>query len=122
MIYINLYLQAFPATYYHGKFKNDSKLLNQSFQRTMEHSCRSYIIFISDPTLILNVIGHQMISRVVVVTRISHWKIQDFLSSQLSTNIVNLLIIAESMIQRFPKVITHIDICKYKETIPLLRY
>lgn len=42
------------------------------------------------------VIGSQIDNKVVVVPRSTQWKLQEFLSSPLSRDIINLLVIGES--------------------------
>lgn len=43
------------------------------------------------------ILGPQTESRVVLVSRSTQWKLRDFLASELSSNIVNLLVIGESL-------------------------
>lgn len=43
------------------------------------------------------ILGPQTESRVVLVSSSSQWKLRDFLSSDISSNIVNLLVIGESL-------------------------
>jgi len=43
------------------------------------------------------ILGAQTESRVVLVSRSTQWRLRDFLSSELSSNIVNLLVIGESL-------------------------
>ena len=50
------------------------------------------------PLVVSDVLGPQTTNRVVIVPRSTQWKLQEFLSSKDSSDIVNLLVIGESMI------------------------
>lgn len=85
----------FPTSFIHGKVtKNytiDKKLLEPA-----DSKCRSYILFVSDALKTKDVIGAQIDNKVLVIPRSTQWKLQEFLSSPLSRDIINLLIIGES--------------------------
>lgn len=59
--------------------------------------CRSYILFLSDISRTRDVLGPQITNRVILIPRTTQWKLQEFLSSKLSSDIVNLLVIGESL-------------------------
>lgn len=42
------------------------------------------------------IIGAQTTNRVIVISRSTQWKLQEFLASPLSRDIINLLVIGES--------------------------
>ncbi|XP_055381885.1 ionotropic receptor 21a [Condylostylus longicornis] len=88
----------FPLSFYHAKIDKDYKLSN-SLVNTWngEQNCRSYILFLSDPLMTRKIIGPQLENRVVVVARSTQWKLRDFLASEESSNLVNLLVIKESL-------------------------
>lgn len=44
-----------------------------------------------------DVLGSQTRDRVIIVPRSSQWKQQEFLASQVSSDIVNLLVVGESL-------------------------
>lgn len=59
------------------------------------------------------IIGPQIESRVVVVARSTQWKLRDFLSSESSSNIVNLLVIGESLTETPSRVSSEILFSNY---------
>lgn len=87
--------ETFPTSFIHGligkNFTIDRKLLEPP-----DAKCRSYILFVSDATQTRKVLGPQVDNRVVVVPRSTQWKLQEFLSSPSSRDIINLLVIGES--------------------------
>ncbi|XP_037958822.1 ionotropic receptor 21a [Teleopsis dalmanni] len=86
-----------PMTFYHGEIDPHYKLLNPLLQRRLDVNCKSYILFMSDPLMTRQIIGPQTESRVVLVARSSQWKLRDFLASEKSSNIENLLVVGESL-------------------------
>lgn len=81
----------FPSTFIHGRI--DGK----GFLTPQDSKCRSFVLFISDASKTRNVIGPQIDNRVLVIPRNStQWKLQEFLSSPESRDIINLLVIGES--------------------------
>lgn len=88
--------QTFPTTYQHGLVNEKYELVDPSIIEPNDSQCQHYILFLSDAMMTRKVIGPQMHSRVLVVPRSTQWKLQEFLSSPLSRDIVNLLVIGES--------------------------
>lgn len=88
--------QEFPTTFIHGKINKNYSLDNIQLLEPPDSKCRSYILFISDALMTRSVIGSQVDNKVIIVPRSSQWKLQEFLSSPLSRDIVNLLVIGES--------------------------
>ncbi|KAH8303948.1 hypothetical protein KR044_000414, partial [Drosophila immigrans] len=86
-----------PITFYHGDINEDFEPINRDFNKHIDANCKSYILFLSDPLMARKILGPQTDSRVVLVSSSSQWKLRDFLSSELSSNIVNLLVIGESL-------------------------
>ncbi|XP_038113547.1 ionotropic receptor 21a isoform X2 [Culex quinquefasciatus] len=86
----------FPLTYTCGKIGLNYTLENPEILATTASKCRSYIIFLSDALMTRHIIGPQLTDYVVVIPRSSQWKLQDFLSSKESRDILNLLVIGES--------------------------
>ncbi|BFF96099.1 ionotropic receptor 21a [Drosophila madeirensis] len=86
-----------PTTFYHGEINDRYEAENPHFTSHIDSSCKSYILFLSDPLMARKILGPQTESRVVLVSRSTQWKLRDFLSSELSSNIVNLLVIGESL-------------------------
>lgn len=86
----------FPTTYVCGKISANYTLQNPELLTPSTSKCRSYILFISDVMMTRKVLGPQLTNHVVVVPRSSQWKLQDFLSSKESRDILNLLVIGES--------------------------
>ena len=80
-------LNTYPLTYIHGKISK------QELMDPPDLRCRDFVLFLSDLKTVESVIGSHSISRVVVVSQASTWRVREFLSSKLSTNLVNLLVI-----------------------------
>lgn len=86
----------FPTSFMHGRIGKDFTLENKMLLDPQDSKCRSYVLFVSDALKIRSVIGPQIDNKVVVVPRSTQWKLQEFLSSPASRDIINLLIIGES--------------------------
>ncbi|XP_033151273.1 ionotropic receptor 21a [Drosophila mauritiana] len=96
LILENLF-KTIPITFYHGEINADYEAKNKRFTSHIDSNCKSYILFLSDPLMTRKILGPQTESRVVLVSRSTQWRLRDFLSSELSSNIVNLLVIGESL-------------------------
>ncbi|KAH8329413.1 hypothetical protein KR074_010234, partial [Drosophila pseudoananassae] len=96
LILENLF-KTLPITFYHGEINSRYEAKNTHFTGHIDSSCKSYILFLSDPLMTRKILGPQTESRVVLVSRSTQWKLRDFLASELSSNIVNLLVIGESL-------------------------
>lgn len=88
--------QEFPTTFMHGKIGENFTLNNRELLDPPDSKCRSYILFVADALKTRLVIGPQIDNKVVVVPRSTQWKLQEFLSSPFSRDIINLLVIGES--------------------------
>lgn len=89
--------QTFPSSFMHGLINEKYEVIDQDLVKTgSSNKCRHYILFLADAMMTRKVIGPQIHSRVVVVPRSTQWKLQEFLSSPLSRDIINLLVIGES--------------------------
>ncbi|XP_055680314.1 ionotropic receptor 21a [Lutzomyia longipalpis] len=89
--------QTFPMSYIHGRItQNYTVEKPELLQVATDSKCRSYILFLADAMMTRKVLGPQIRARVVVIPRTTQWKLQEFLSSPLSRDIVNLLVIGES--------------------------
>lgn len=95
-----------PVTFYHGEINERYEPQNPNFTRHIDNNCKSYILFLSEPLMARKILGPQTESRVVLVSSSSQWKLRDFLSSDLSSNIVNLLVIGESLMEISERVST----------------
>jgi hypothetical protein len=80
-------LSTYPLTYIHGKISK------QELMDPPDMKCRDFLLFIKDLKTAEVVVGSHSISRVIVVSQASTWRVQEFLSSTLSRNLVNLLVI-----------------------------
>ncbi|XP_063708802.1 ionotropic receptor 21a [Culicoides brevitarsis] len=85
-----------PMSYVHGKLDENYKLLDKNVLKPLDTRCRSYILFMADAMQARKVIGPQIDNKVIVIPRSTQWKLQEFLSSPESRDIINLLIIGES--------------------------
>lgn len=81
-------LSTYPLTYIHGKVGRHG-LTNPADMR-----CRDFLLLVRDLKATQAVVGDQSMSRVIVVSQASAWRVHEFLSSRSSQNIVNLLVIA----------------------------
>lgn len=88
--------QTFPTSFMHGRVNDKYEVPDPKLIHSTDAKCRHYILFIADAMMTRKIIGAQMHSRVVVVPRSTQWKLQEFLSSPLSRDIINLLVIGES--------------------------
>ncbi|XP_017065564.2 ionotropic receptor 21a [Drosophila eugracilis] len=96
LILENLF-RTIPITFYHGEINANYEAKSARFTEHIDSNCKSYILFLSDPLKTRKILGPQTESRVVLVSRSTQWRLRDFLSSELSSNIVNLLVIGESL-------------------------
>ncbi|KAG5671434.1 hypothetical protein PVAND_001630 [Polypedilum vanderplanki] len=88
--------QEFPTTFLHGKINMNFTLNNKELLEPPDSKCRSYILFLADALMTRRIIGPQIDNKVIIVPRSSQWKLQEFLSSPLSRDIINLLVVGES--------------------------
>lgn len=72
-------------------------MINKDLLQPYDKSCRSYILFLSDVLRTRDVLGPQTSNRVVLIPRSTQWKLQEFLASKQASDIINLLVIGESM-------------------------
>jgi hypothetical protein len=89
-------LEKFPTSFMHGKINKNYTLDDKTLLEPPDSKCRSYILFLADALMTRRVIGSQIDNKVVVVPRSTQWKLQEFLSSPSSRDIINLLVIGES--------------------------
>jgi hypothetical protein len=80
-------LSTYPLTYIHGKFGR------QELTDPPDMRCRDFLLLLRDLKTTQAVVGDQTVSRVIVVSQASEWRVREFLSSRSSQNIVNLLVI-----------------------------
>lgn len=73
------------------------KLINRSILKPLDLRCRSYILFLSDILRARDILGPQTTSRVVIVSRSTQWKQLEFLSSNYASDLINLIVIGESV-------------------------
>lgn len=81
----------------HGKINENYTIENPELLQPLDSSCRNYILFLSDVLRTRDVLGPQTSNRVIIIPRSTQWKQQEFLASKLSSDIVNLLVIGESL-------------------------
>lgn len=80
----------------HAKITKNYTLNNPAILVAKDSKCRSYILFLADATKTRKVVGSQIDNRVIVIPRSTQWRLQEFLSSSSSRDIINLLVIGES--------------------------
>lgn len=88
--------QTFPYSFMHGQINEKFEIIDPHLIKSADSKCLHYVLFLSDAMMTRKIIGPQLHSRVVVVPRSTQWKLQEFLSSPLSRDIINLLVIGES--------------------------
>lgn len=84
-------------TYIHGKISQNYSVKNENILKPYDKQCRSYILFLDDVLRTREVLGPQTLNRVILVPRSTQWKVQEFLSSKASSDIINLLVIGQSL-------------------------
>ncbi|KAK6621468.1 hypothetical protein RUM44_001275 [Polyplax serrata] len=84
---------AFPGDYVNGQISNDIKI-NDDFLVPQKNRCTHYLLFISNLGWTTKLVGRQTVSKVIVVTLSSRWKIEDYLQRADARKIINLLIIS----------------------------
>lgn len=72
-------------------------MINKDLLQPYDKSCRSYFLFLSDVLRTRDVLGPQTTNRVVLIPRSTQWKLQEFLASKQASDIINLLVVGESM-------------------------
>ncbi|XP_055297477.1 ionotropic receptor 21a [Sitodiplosis mosellana] len=96
-ILLQTFFKAIKISYLHGMINMNYSVINQDLLKPNDKSCRSYIVFLSDVLRTREVLGPQTTNRVVLIPRSTQWKLQEFLSSKQASDLVNLLIIGESL-------------------------
>ncbi|GAB0091856.1 Ionotropic receptor 21a [Sergentomyia squamirostris] len=86
----------FPVSFVHGGIDANYSVNQKTLVEPLDSKCRNYILFLSDVMMTRKVLGPQIRARVIVIPRSTQWTLQEFLSSPLSRDIVNLLVIGES--------------------------
>lgn len=84
-------------SYLHGKISQNYSVMNQDLLKPNDKRCRSYVLFLEDVLRTRDVLGPQTVNRVILIPRSTQWKVQEFLSSKLSSDIINLLVIGQSL-------------------------
>lgn len=72
-------------------------VVNKDLLEPYDKHCHSYFLFLSDVLRTREVLGPQTTNRVVLIPRSTQWKLQEFLASKQASDIINLLVICESM-------------------------
>lgn len=72
-------------------------VINQDLLQPYDKNCRSYFVFLSDVLRTREVLGPQTTNKVVLIPRSTQWKLQEFLASKHASDLVNLLVIGESL-------------------------
>jgi hypothetical protein len=80
-------LNTYPLTYIHGKVGK------HGLTDPPDMRCRDFVLLVRNLKTVQTAVGGHSISRVIVVAQASTWRIREFLSSRLSQNLVNLLVI-----------------------------
>lgn len=97
-------IQTLKLSFLHGRINENYSVINQDLLHPYDKRCRSYILFLSDVLRTRDVIGPQTTNRVLLIPRSTQWKLQEFLSSKISSDIINLLVVGESLSSDITKV------------------
>lgn len=108
------FFEVLPQSFIHGKISDDYIMQNVDLMNPKDSSCRSYILFLSDALKTRLVLGPQTTNKVVVIPRSTQWKLQEFLSSPLSSDIVNLLVVGDSYTAGSNKVRINLNLIYWK--------
>lgn len=87
--------KTFPFEYSHGKITSKYQVASPDILQVSD-KCVSYVLFMADVMRCSDVIGQQNGRKVIAIARSSQWRVHEFLSSDVSHSIVNLLVIVKS--------------------------
>lgn len=87
--------KTFPFEYSHGKITSKYEVASKDILQVSD-KCISYVLFMADVMRCSEVIGQQNSRKVIAIARSSQWRVHEFLSSDVSHTIVNLLVIVKS--------------------------
>ncbi|KAI9584052.1 hypothetical protein GQX74_010387 [Glossina fuscipes] len=91
---LRMLFKSIPLAYQHAEL--DEQYKPRRLIHTLEGNCNNFILFLTEPRMARKVIGPQLESKVVIISRASQWKLRDFLASKTSADLLNLLVIGES--------------------------
>jgi hypothetical protein len=77
----------YPLAYMHGKVEQ------QRLTDVPHMGCTDFLLLVRNLKTAQAVVGGRAASRVILVSQASAWRVREFLSSRLSQNLVNLLVI-----------------------------
>lgn len=83
--------------YLHGKINANYTVVNQDLLQPVGKRCTGYILFLEDVLRSREVLGPQTTNRVIIIPRSTQWKVQEFLLSKVSSDLINLLVISQSI-------------------------
>lgn len=94
--------ETFPVPMIHGYFTTTETSVNVSHGLFIHHEakCFGFIILTQFLDSVTKLLGHQPMSKVVLISQSSNWQMDDYLKSKESQQIVNLLVIADPLLQR----------------------
>lgn len=116
-VILQTFFQNIKITYLHGKISQNYTVVNSHLMKPFDKSCRSYFLFLSDVLRTRDVLGPQTTDKVVLIPRSTQWKLQEFLASKEASDIVNLLVVGESL-SADP---TKVRFCSHCSTAPKRR-
>uniref|UniRef100_A0A1A9ZJ07 Ionotropic glutamate receptor C-terminal domain-containing protein n=1 Tax=Glossina pallidipes TaxID=7398 RepID=A0A1A9ZJ07_GLOPL len=91
---LRMLFKSIPLAYQHAEL--DEQHQPRELIHSLEGNCNNFILFLTEPRMARKVIGPQLESKVVIISRSSQWKLRDFLASKSSADLLNLLVIGES--------------------------
>lgn len=81
----------------HGRIDENSTLQQPEILTPIGKMCHSYILFLTNINQARKILGPQTENRIILIARTTQWRLQEFLSSKDSSDLVNLLVIGESL-------------------------
>lgn len=93
-VFLRKFFQQYPLIHVHEAIPENYYIpIGESFQ--LDNKCVHFIIFIKDVMRCQDIISKRS-EKVVVVAKSSQWRVQEYLTSEFSREIANLLIIVKS--------------------------
>lgn len=94
-VFLRKFFQQYPLTHVHAAIPENYHIPIGELAFQLDNKCVHFIIFIKDVMLCQDIISKRS-EKVVVVAKSSQWRVQEYLTSEFSREIANLLIIVKS--------------------------
>lgn len=94
-VFLRKFFQQYPLTHVHAAIPEDYHIPIGELAFQLDNKCVHFIIFIKDVMRCQDIVTKRS-ENVVVVAKSSQWRVQEYLTSEFSREIANLLIIVKS--------------------------